>query len=55
MSTEELMLPRHSLRVLSRLRCNGHSLVLNSYLSRIGRVYLSRVVCEVLAYTFLRM
>ena len=29
-STEEL--------VLSRLRCNGHSLLLGSYLSRIGRI-----------------
>ena len=32
-STEELVLPR-----LSRLRCNEHSLVLGSYLSRIGRI-----------------
>ena len=36
-STEELVLPRHARCVLSRLRCNGHSLVLGSYLSRIGR------------------
>ena len=35
--TKELVLPRHSRCVLSRLRCNGHSLVLGSYLSRIGR------------------
>ena len=37
-STEELVLPRHARCVLSRLRCNGHSLLLGSYLSRIGRV-----------------
>ena len=36
-STEELVLPRHARCVLSRLRCNGHSL-LGSYLSRIGRI-----------------
>ena len=32
------MLPRHARCVLSRLCCNGHSLLLSSYLSRIGRV-----------------
>ena len=32
---EELVLPRHN---LSRLRCNGHSLLLGSYLSRIDRI-----------------
>ena len=37
-SAEELVLPRHSRCVLSRLRCNGHSLLLGSYLSRIGRI-----------------
>ena len=37
-STEELVLPRHACCVLPRLRCNGCSLVLNSYLSRIGRI-----------------
>ena len=30
--TEELVLPRHARCVLSRLRCNGHSLLLGSYL-----------------------
>ena len=35
-STEELVLPRHARCVLSRLRCNGYSLLLGSYLSRIG-------------------
>ena len=35
--TEELVLPRHARCVLSRLRCNGHSL-LGSYVSRIGRI-----------------
>ena len=37
-STEELVLPRHARCVLSRLRCNGHSLLLSSYRSRIGRI-----------------
>ena len=37
-STEELVLPRHTRCVLSRLCCNGHSLLLGSYLSRIGRI-----------------
>ena len=37
-STEELVLPRHARCVVSRLRCNGHSLLLGSYLSRIGRI-----------------
>ena len=37
-STEELVLSRHARCVLSRLRCNGHSLLLGSYLSRIGRI-----------------
>ena len=36
--TEELVLPRHARCVLSRLRCYGHSLLLGSYLSRIGRI-----------------
>ena len=37
-STEELVLPRHARCVLSHLRCNGHSLLLSSYLFRIGRM-----------------
>ena len=37
-STEELVLPRHARCALSRLRCNGHSLLLGSYLFRIGRI-----------------
>ena len=36
-STEGLVLPRHARCVLSRLRCNGYSLQLSSYLFRIGR------------------
>ena len=36
--TEEIVLTRHARCVLSRLRCNGHSLLLSSYLSRIGRI-----------------
>ena len=37
-STEELVLPRHARCVLSRLRRNGHRLLLRSYLSRIDRI-----------------
>ena len=37
-STEELVLPRHARCVLSGLRCNGHSLLFGSYVSRIGRI-----------------
>ena len=37
-STEKLVLLRHAHCVLSRLRCNGHSLLLSSYLYRIGRI-----------------
>ena len=37
-STEELVLLHHARSVLSRLHCNGHSLLLGSYLSRIGRI-----------------
>ena len=36
--TEELVLLRHARCVLSRLRCNGHSLLLSSYLSKIGGI-----------------
>ena len=36
--TEKLVLPCHACCVLSRLRCNGHSLLLGSYLSRDGRI-----------------
>ena len=36
--TEEVMLLPHSRCVLSRLRCNGHSLLLSSYFSRMGTV-----------------
>ena len=35
-SIEELVFLRHARCVLSRLRCNGHSLMLSSYLSMIG-------------------
>ena len=37
-STEELVLPRYARCVLSRLCCNGRSLLLGSYPSRIGRI-----------------
>ena len=37
-STEELVLPRHARCALSRLCCNGRSLLLSSSLSRIGRI-----------------
>ena len=36
--TKELVLPYHARCVLSRLCCNRHSLLLNSYLSGIGRI-----------------
>ena len=36
-STEKVVLQRHARCVLSRLRYNGHGLLLSSYLSRIGR------------------
>ena len=36
-SSEELTLPRSARCALSRLRCNGHSTLLNSYLHRVGR------------------
>ena len=36
-SHEELTLPRSARCALSRLRCNGHSTLLNSYLHRVGR------------------
>ena len=37
-STEELALLRHTRCVVSRLRCNGHSLLLSCYLFRISRI-----------------
>ena len=37
-SNKELVLLRHARCVVSRQRCNGHSLLLSSYLSRIGRM-----------------
>ena len=37
-STKELVLPRYACCVLSRLRCNRHSLLLSSYFCRIGRI-----------------
>ena len=37
-STKELVLPCHTHCVLSRLPCNRPSLLLSSYLSRIGRI-----------------
>ena len=37
-STEKLVPPCHACCVLSRLCCNGHSLLLSSYLSRIGTI-----------------
>ena len=36
--TEELVLPCRARSVLSRLRCNRHSLLLCSYFSKIGRI-----------------
>ena len=37
-STEELVLPRHARSILFRLRCNGYSLLLSSYLFGIDRI-----------------
>ena len=37
-STEKPVLPRHTCCALSYLFCNGHSLLLISYLTRIGRI-----------------
>ena len=37
-SIEKLVLPRHTRCVLSRLRCNRHTLLLSSYLFRIVRI-----------------
>ena len=37
-ATKELVLPCHACCILSRLRCNGRSLLLSSYLHRIGRI-----------------
>ena len=37
-STVERVLSRQACCVLSRLRCNGHSLSLNSYFFRIGKI-----------------
>ena len=37
--TEKLVLPRHARCVLFRLCCNGHSLLLSSYLHRIGGIF----------------
>ena len=36
-SPVELTLPRSARCALSRLRCNGHNTLLNSYLHRVGR------------------
>ena len=47
---EDLELPRHALYILSRLRCNRHSLLLSSYLSRIGRIENS--FCSAYGYSF---
>ena len=37
-STEELVFSGHACSALSCLSCNGHSLLLSSYLSKIGRI-----------------
>ena len=48
--TEERVLPRHARCVLSRLRWNGHSLLLSSYLSRIGRI--KNPSCDACGHSF---
>ena len=37
-ATVKLVLPRHARCVLSRLHCNGHTLLLRSHFFRIGRI-----------------
>ena len=49
-STEKLVLPRHARSIFYRLRCNGHSLLLISYLSRIGRM--ENPSCSVCEHSF---
>ena len=45
-SSEKLVLPRHTRCMLSRFRCNGHGLLLSFYDYRIGRIEnLSCSVC----------
>ena len=48
-STEELVLIRRARCVLSHLRCNEYSLLLNSYLSRIGRT--ENPLCRAFGYS----
>ena len=45
-SIDELMLPHHARCVLSRLRCSGHSFLLNSYLARIESPSLAVIRCR---------
>ena len=49
-STEKLVLPRHARCVLSRLRSNVRSLILGSYLSRIGRI--ENLSCSACGHSF---
>ena len=49
-STEELVLPRNTHCALSRLCCNRHSLLLSSYLTRIGRIV--NLLCSTCNYPF---
>ena len=43
-SHEELTLPRSARCALSRLHCNGHSTLLNTYLHRVGLLHAATVV-----------
>ena len=47
-SSEELTLPRSARCALSRLRCNGHSTLLGTYLHRVGEPRLLHVATVVL-------
>ena len=49
-SAEELVLPRHACCVLSCIRCNRRSLLLGSYLSRIGRI--ENPSCSACGYSY---
>ena len=49
-STKELVLARHARCVFSRLRCNGHSLLLSFDLTRIGRI--KKPSCSACGHSF---
>ena len=48
-SIKELVLPLHACCVVSCLRCNKHSILLSSYVSRIGRI--ENATCSVFGHS----